>query len=359
MRSGTVDIVENPGDALDADEQTAETESTPEVITVVGEDPTPSPTPMPIYEEEAIEDNIVNILLVGTDSRSETDAENSEGRSDSMMLASLNKSTGKITLVSFMRDARVKRIGTKGTFSFSNKLNGAYRGGYGGGGPGELINTINYNFDLDIQEYVCIGFDGFATLIDQIGGLDVDLDQAEINFINDRITGDHELEPDIVKNADTISAEPGIVHLNGAQALIYARNRHTGLGDSTGNDFDRVGRQQKIIELVYEKIKNEMSAASVYALITFACDYVSTNMSIDTMTSVAKTLLATDFEFVTTSVPEEGSYSYYVDETTGVKTDQMQFNITKAATALHELLYGAEETPEPTPTPTPTPTAGD
>ena len=159
---------------------------------------------MPIYEEEALEEGVINILLIGTDSRNADESENSEGRSDSMILASLDKEKGTLTLVSFMRDARVKRIGASGRFTFYNKLNGAYRGGYGGGGAGELINTLNGNFGLDIQEYIAIGFDGFAALIDKIGGLDVDLDQAEINFINDRITGIHELEPDIVKNANTV-----------------------------------------------------------------------------------------------------------------------------------------------------------
>ena len=117
----------------------------PATIQVVSEEPTPSPTPMPIYEEEALDDNIVNILLIGTDSRSADESENSEGRSDSMILASLNKETGKIALVSFMRDARVHRVGESGRFTFYNKLNGAYRGGYGGGGAGELIKTINGN----------------------------------------------------------------------------------------------------------------------------------------------------------------------------------------------------------------------
>ncbi len=340
MHSDAVDIVEKPDlEASDDDEAS--------IITVIADDPTPSPTPMPIYEEEALDESVVNILLIGTDSRSEDTDETSEGRSDSMILASLNKDTGTVTLVSFMRDARVKRIGSSGKFTFYNRLNGAYSGGYAGGGPGELINTINYNFGLDIQEYVAIGFDGFAALIDQIGGLDVDLDQAEINFINDRITGDHELEPDIVKSASTIKADPGVVHLDGAQCLIYARNRHTGFDGGDGNDYDRVSRQQEIIELVYKKVTTQMDEQSVYALITFATNYITTNMKLDTMTDLAKVLLANDINFVTTSIPAQGSYNYYVDETTGEKTEQLEFNIKKASAALLELLYGSEETPEP------------
>ena len=159
---------------------------------------------MPIYEEASKEDSIVNILLVGTDSRSTKGTGDVQGRSDSMMLASINTEKGTITLVSFMRDARVHRIGKSGRFTFFNRLNGAFSGGYGGGGPGELINTLNENFKLDIQEYVCIGFDGFAAMIDQIGGLDVDCDEAEINFINNRITGGFDNEPDVVYSASPI-----------------------------------------------------------------------------------------------------------------------------------------------------------
>ena len=342
MRSDAVQTIEKPEDL------TATASSEPDVITVISDEPTPSPTPMPIYEETSKEDNIVNILLVGTDSRSEDELESAEGRSDSMILASLNTSKGTITLVSFMRDARVHRIGKSGKFTFYNRLNGAYSGGYAGGGPGELINTLNENFDLDIQEYVCIGFDGFAALIDKIGGLDVELDQAEINFINDRIRGDHYLEPDIVKNASTIKADPGIVHLDGAQALVYARNRHTGVDGDSGNDFDRVSRQQEVIQLVYEKVTTQMDEQSALALISFATNYITTNMKLDTMTELAKVLLTTKMSFTTTTVPAEGTYKNYVDEN-GVETSQLEFDLDEAAASLNALLYGTATTPTPAP----------
>jgi polyisoprenyl-teichoic acid--peptidoglycan teichoic acid transferase len=344
MRADAVETVAKPTEGLDATEE-------PSVITVISEDPTPSPTPMPIYEEEVKEAGIVNIMLVGTDSRNEDNTESAEGRSDSMVLASLDSSSGKLTLVSFMRDARVKRVGSSGRFTFYNKLNGAYRGGYGGGGPGELINTINYNFGLDIQQYVVIGFDGFAALINQIGGLDVELDQAEINFINDRIKGDHEFEPDIVKKSKTVDASPGIVHLDGVQCLLYSRNRHTGVDGGEGNDYDRVNRQQEIIKLVYEKVKTQMNQQTALALIGFAANYITTNMDLETMTSLAKVLLASDLTFDSISIPEAGTFSYYVDEKTNEKTDQLEFNIKKVSKALQEKLYGAALTPTPKPTP--------
>ena len=342
MRADAVDTVAKPTGDMDAIES-----AVPEVVTVEAGDPTPSPTPMPIYEEEALEEGVINILLIGTDSRNADESETSEGRSDSMILASLDKEKGTLTLVSFMRDARVKRIGASGRFTFYNKLNGAYRGGYGGGGAGELINTLNGNFGLDIQEYIAIGFDGFAALIDKIGGLDVDLDQAEINFINDRITGIHELEPDIVKNAKTVKDSPGVVHLDGAQCLIYARNRHTGTDGGDGSDFDRVNRQQEIIQLVFKKVRAEMDEQAIAGLISFASTYITTNMKTETMMALAKVLLTNDISFTTTSVPVEGTYKYYVDEKTNEKTDQLEFNLKKAAVALQELLYGAALTPTP------------
>ena len=340
MHADAVQTVEKPVDLNVPDE--------PEPITVVSDEPTPSPTQMPIYEEESKADNIVNILLVGTDSRSSKDLQNAGGRSDSMILASINTDKGTITLVSFMRDSRVHRIGKSGKFTFYSRLNGAYSGGYAGGGPGELINTLNENFKLDIQEYIAIGFDGFAALIDKIGGLDVDCDQAEINFINDRIKGGYINEPDIVLNAKTIKEKPGVLHLDGAQCLIYARNRHTGFDGGSGNDYDRVSRQQEIIQLVFEKVTKELNEQSVLALIAFATDYVSTNMGLDTMSDLAKLLLTKGMTFTKTTIPAPDTYKNFVDDN-NVETDQLEFDIDAAAAQLNALIYGESFVPTPTP----------
>ena len=340
MRAGAVETVEKPSDLTATEE--------PQSITVVSEDPTPTPTEMPIYEEASKVKGIVNILLVGTDSRATVAGEDAAGRSDSMMLASINTEKGTITLVSFLRDSRVHRIGKSGRFTFYNRLNGAYSGGYGGGGPGELINTLNENFKLDIQEYISIGFDGFAAMIDQIGGLDVDCDEAEINFINDRITGGYNNEPDVVYFASTIKEAPGVLHLDGAQCLIYARNRHTGVEGGNGNDYDRVNRQQEIIQLVFDKVTKEMNEQSVLALISFATGYVSTNMSLETMTDLAKLLLTKGMTFTKLAIPEAGSYRNFVDED-GKKTDMLEFDLDEAAAQLNTLIYGESFVPTPTP----------
>ena len=110
VRADAVETVEKPIDLVATDE--------PQSITVVSEEPTPTPTEMPIYQEASKVDSIVNILLVGTDSRSTSATEAAEGRSDSMMLASIDTNKGTIALVSFMRDSRVHRIGKSGRFTF-------------------------------------------------------------------------------------------------------------------------------------------------------------------------------------------------------------------------------------------------
>ncbi|MBA4348041.1 MAG: hypothetical protein C0413_04235 [Clostridiales bacterium] len=342
MRADAVETVEKPVDL------SINTTEEPELETIETGDPTPTPTAMPIYQEEAKHESIVNILLIGTDSRSVAEVQDAQGRSDTMMLASINTEKGTITLVSFLRDSRVHRIGKSGRFTFYNRLNGAYSGGYGGGGPGELINTLNENFKLDIQEYISIGFDGFAALIDKIGGLDVDCDEAEINFINHRITAGFVNEPDIVLNAKTIKEDPGVLHLDGAQCLIYARNRHTGVDGGQGNDYDRVNRQQEIIQLIFNKVTKEMNEQSVLALISFATGYVSTNMSIDTMSELAKILLTKGMTFTKTSIPVPGTYHNYVDES-GTETSLLEFDIDETAAELNQLIYGESFVPTPTP----------
>lgn len=350
MQKDAVPTVAAPNTLVD------ELDNTPTVLTIEATaTATPEPaevasTPMPIYETDVKDAAIYNILLVGTDSRHSL-ADNPDGRSDTMILASFNTGTKEIKLVSFMRDARVRRIGTKGTFSFYNRLNSAYSGGYAGGGVGELINTINYNFGLDIQNYVCVGFDGFAALVDKIGGIDVELDQKEINFINDRISGEHEFEPEIVKKAKRVSASPGLVHLDGAQALIFARNRSTGEGGSGGDDFTRVGRQQEVLKIIFNKVTSEMNVNSAIGLISFATSNVATNMDVDTMTKLITAMFSGGITFDTTHVPFEGTYKNWIqvdkEKNTSTKTDLLDFDLKDTQKMLSEYLYGPDGTPVP------------
>ena len=110
-----------------------------------------------------------------------------------------------------------------------------------------------------------------------------------------------------------------------------------------------MNRQQEIIKLVYDKVTAQMNEQSIVALITFATQHITTNMSLETMTDLAKMLLTNKMSFVSTTIPAEGTYSNYVDKD-GVKTDQLEFDLDEAAAAINELLYGtgtAAATPNP------------
>ena len=158
-----------------------------------------------IAEADQKDDEVYNVLLVGTDSR---DPNSDMGRSDSMMLVSFNKKENKSTVVSFLRDSLVDIDGY-----------GKSRLGhtYAYGGVGLTINTINKTYDLDIQNYITINFENLVGIIDEIGGVKVYISEEEAEYY--RQNG----MPNI---------QSGDVILTGSQALAHARNR------TLGSDFE-------------------------------------------------------------------------------------------------------------------------
>lgn len=168
---------------------------------------------------------INNIALFGLDSRNH----DYEGRSDAIMVASVNGKTGKIKLVSIARDTYVNVPGYGET-----KINHAYA--YGGA---ELaIQTINENFNLDITDYAAVNFDSLADVIDAMGGIDLEVTEEERYQINAYL-----LEGEPLR-------ESGMVHLNGPQAVSYARIR------KIDSDTMRTERQRKVLECLFEKAKD-------------------------------------------------------------------------------------------------------
>ncbi|MDO4573244.1 MAG: LCP family protein [Clostridia bacterium] len=299
-------------------------------------------TPAPIYEEETLDEEVFNILLVGTDSRA-VGAE-AEGLSDSMMLVSYSQRTGVVTLVSFLRDACVKRIGERSYFD--GKLNAAFKNG----GVGELVNTLNYNFGLDIQNYVCVGYEGFAALVDEIGGLDISLTAQEAYYINwryadlgqadDKGRRFDELErlgrPALEEDYEGLMEQ----HLDGGQALWYARDRSSPTAEGQkGSDFTRISRQQVVIQRVFEKIRGAFSIDTAVALISFAQNYVDTNLGLGDMSPLVRKLMRDGASFETARVPFDGSY-HYGDAANGESASMIYFNIERTAEELRTLLYG-------------------
>lgn len=177
-----------------------------------------------------------NIALFGVDSR---DTNLGKGaRTDTIMIASLNNQTGEVKLCSIFRDTYLN-IGND-TY---NKANSAYS--YGG--PEQAIQMLNMNLDMDIDQYVTVGFKALVDTIDDLGGVEVDITEEEIHFLNDYQIGTAEAIG--IKQSDIKKVtEAGMQTLNGLQATSYCRIRYT-----KGDDFKRAERQRTVLTQVAEK----------------------------------------------------------------------------------------------------------
>ena len=171
----------------------------------------------------AQDENVLNILFIGVDAR----VEDTASRSDSMILFSLDKNNKKIKLTSFMRDTWVD-IPDKGYA----KLNAACT--YGGAQL--VMDTLECNFNVKINNYVLVDFDAFMTIIDKLGGINVEITEKEAKNMRD----DYFLK--------TQAGES--VHLDGNEALWYCRIRYL------DSDFMRTFRQRKVVTAIIDKAAN-------------------------------------------------------------------------------------------------------
>lgn len=196
---------------------------------------------------------VSNILLLGVDGSAD-----SSSRSDSMILVSVDFAHAKIKLTSFLRDSWVE-IPSKGKKA---KLNAACS--YGG--PQLVVDTIEYNFGVDIDHFVMVDFNMFTNIIDNLGGVDVEVTKKEAEFIN-RTT------------RHTVDYGES-VHLNGAEALVYCRIR------KLDTDYMRTYRQRKVITALIEQAKT----AGISKLIETMQDVfplIQTDMSPGEITALA------------------------------------------------------------------------
>ena len=199
------------------------------------------------------------VLIIGTDSRDLTEE---RGRSDSMILVTINDATHELYMSSLMRDAYVE-IPNRGY----DKLNAAYS--YGGAEL--LMDTIEENYDVSVDDYICVSFAGFANVIDTFGGVEITLSEEEAQAVNVILQSEvNELMGDDV-NADLLPGG-GTYALNGKQALAYARIRYVG-----NADFERTSRQREVMTELMETAKKH-AARAIPDLLGSATPHISTNM---------------------------------------------------------------------------------
>lgn len=220
-------------------------------------------------------ENVLNILMIGQDRRP------GEGRtrSDSMILATINLKAKTVTLTSFLRDAYVQIPGYQ-----PQKLNHAYAFG----GMSLLNETLRINYGVIVDGNVEVDFSGFKGLIDMLGGVDIDLTQAEANWLN---------------NEEGWSLHSGMNHLSGKEALAYSRIRYL------DTDYRRTERQRTVIMSIIDEYKTR-SVNEMLSLLEDALPMVTTNMEkgeiLDYAVKIAPVLAGA--EYTSQQIPVAGSF---------------------------------------------------
>ncbi len=260
-----------------------------------------------------------NVALFGVDARN--GALGKGTRSDTIMIASLNMDTGDVKLVSVYRDTYLNL----GNDTY-NKCNAAYAKG----GPEQAINMLNMNMDLNITDYVTVGFQGLIDTIDALGGVEIEVDEAELPHLNNyQIT----IAEDLNRSYTPVTTT-GKQLLNGMQATAYCRIRYT-----KGDDFKRAERQREVLMATMEVAK-KASPATLNKILDDVLENVSTSLDVDEMVemlgSLSKYNMAGNDGFPFESNRQTG--------TIGSKGScVIPVSLADNVTLLHSFLFGAED----------------
>lgn len=268
-----------------------------------------------------------NIALFGVDSR--TRALDKNTRSDTIMIASINMDTGECKLVSVYRDTYLNLSNDS-----YNKCNGAYASG----GPKQAINMLNMNLDMNITDFVTVGFEGLTDTIDALGGVEIDIREEEISYLNNYQISMVGTTTDDVNFYATAGVDytpvttAGRQTLNGLQATAYCRIRHI------GNDFERTQRQRTVLAAIAEKAKKASPAElNEIANKVFKETYTSLDLSeiLELLSNAARYEIVDEGGF-----PEE---SMRATGTIGAKGScVVPVSLSENVSWLHEFLFGEE-----------------
>lgn len=267
-----------------------------------------------LNKELDLGDGYKNVALFGVDSR---DGSLGKGnRTDCIIVASLNNETKEIKMVSVYRDTLLNL--SEGTYQ---KCNGAYS--YGG--PVMAINMLNMNLDLDIEDYVTVDFGAIADAIDLLGGVDIEVTEEEVPYINSYIW---ETAASAGKE-ETLVQTSGLQTLNGVQATTYARIRST-----AGGDFTRTERQRLVIEKMFEKAKTA-DLGTINEIIDKVFPQVSTSFTLQEIL-----MYASAYSEYTLAENMGFPVDKYTDTVSGLGSIVIPQDLTSNVTKLHEFLFG-------------------
>jgi len=217
---------------------------------------------------ETIQQMYKQVVLFGVDSR---EGQLNKGtRTDTIIIASINKETNEIKLCSVFRDTYLNLSNDE-----YNKCNSAYAKG----GPEQAINMLNMNLDMNIENYITVGFKGVVKTVDSLGGVPIDVQSNEISHLNNY---QYCMNDELNLGGYTEVTSTGLQTLNGLQATAYCRIRYTGDGD-----FTRARRQRDVVTQMSEKAK-QTDVTKLVGIAEDALNYVSTNFTSDEIIDVAK-----------------------------------------------------------------------
>lgn len=260
--------------------------------------------------------NIINILLMGVDSRDKSDP----GHSDAMMILTVDKTHNKLKLSSIMRDSYVSIDGYE-----DQKITNAHELG----GALLSIKTVNKNYNMNIKDFVQVNFMGLEKIIDSVGGLQLNLSLEEAKtanmYIKEAADLEHKTPPYLTRG--------GSLKLNGLQAVAYARIRYVG-----NADFQRTERQRTVLTAVFKKLAST-NITDIPKAADAIIPYVQTSLKSDEMMSLATYILTHKMTNpIQTRVPYDGLYKNEVIKGADVLTWDKQATIDK----LHQFIFENE-----------------
>lgn len=230
--------------------------------------------------------DVVNILVCGEEAIG-----GGRGRTDSIMIATINQKDNTLRLTSVMRDTYVQIPG----FS-DNKINAAYHNG----GMKTLIKTIKQNFGISVDGYVLVNFDSFQAVIDALGGVDIELSEEEVRYLN---------STNYISDYSNHNLQVGMNHMNGNQALGYARVRYVSKDGQYG-DFARTLRHRTVMTAIYKKLMDK-SALELIAMVPKLMPLVTTNIKKSDLVNylyMGVSVRNKNPKLETLNVPVEGAY---------------------------------------------------
>lgn len=254
---------------------------------------------------------VQNIALFGVDA-----TDGGSGRSDSTMVLTIDREHKKLKITSLMRDSYVN-IDGHGT----DKLNHAYA--YGG--PQLAIKTINENFGLNIKDFAAVNFSSLPKIIDTLGGINIDIDNEEIKYINNYIKELNRLNKTNVSNITST----GNQKLNGTQALAYCRVRYT-----SGGDYKRTERHREVLEKLFEGIQ-KTSISKYPAILNDLMPMVKTSLSTNEILGLGTDMISMSGKLEQDRFPKD-SDSKGIDVN---KIYYLQFNKESTMDKLHKWIF--------------------